>query len=102
MPTRYHGAHCLFQWRKLQYAVTNRMDFLDNKTVSMHVSDPPRAPVRAPCAENDWGEGKFGELTTCPRQHTKHCADQLERGCEGPHDVNEVELGFYRCRKMAW
>jgi hypothetical protein len=32
----YHDEHCLFQWRKLQYAMTNRMDFIDNKTMSMH------------------------------------------------------------------
>ncbi|KAI1815967.1 hypothetical protein GGS20DRAFT_275836 [Poronia punctata] len=33
---KYHDEHCLFQWRKLQYAMTNRMDFVDNKTMSMH------------------------------------------------------------------
>ncbi|ORY70414.1 uncharacterized protein BCR38DRAFT_471714 [Pseudomassariella vexata] len=33
---RYHGEHCLFQWRKLQYAMDHRMEFLDNKTISLH------------------------------------------------------------------
>ncbi|KAI1739814.1 hypothetical protein F4680DRAFT_459080 [Xylaria scruposa] len=33
--SRYHDEHCLFQWRKLQYAVVNRMEFIDNKTMSM-------------------------------------------------------------------
>ncbi|PMD45849.1 hypothetical protein L207DRAFT_400627, partial [Hyaloscypha variabilis F] len=35
---RYHGEHCLFQWRKLQYAMHNRKEFIDNKTVSLHHS----------------------------------------------------------------
>ncbi|KAI1122118.1 hypothetical protein F5Y10DRAFT_81771 [Nemania abortiva] len=33
--SRYHDEHCLFQWRKLQYAMANRMDFVDNKTMSL-------------------------------------------------------------------
>ncbi|KAK3315705.1 hypothetical protein B0H66DRAFT_518300 [Apodospora peruviana] len=67
---KYHGEHCLFQWRKLQYAIHHRKEFLDNKTVSLH--------------------------------HENHCADQLSAGCERPLDRNEVELGFYRCRKTIW
>jgi hypothetical protein len=35
---RYHGEHCLFQWRKLQYAMHYRKEFLDNKTVSLRHS----------------------------------------------------------------
>jgi hypothetical protein len=35
---RYHAEHCLFQWRKLQFAMHNRMEFVDNKTVSLHHS----------------------------------------------------------------
>ncbi|KAH8898066.1 hypothetical protein GQ53DRAFT_636274 [Thozetella sp. PMI_491] len=31
---RYHDEHCLFQWRKLQYAIANRVEFIDNKTLS--------------------------------------------------------------------
>ncbi|KAF2786852.1 hypothetical protein K505DRAFT_258992 [Melanomma pulvis-pyrius CBS 109.77] len=33
---KYHGEHCLFQWRKLQYGMQNRKDYLDNKTISGH------------------------------------------------------------------
>jgi hypothetical protein len=32
---RYHSEHCLFQWRKLQHGMHNRVEFLDNKTVSL-------------------------------------------------------------------
>jgi hypothetical protein len=35
MSNRYHSEHCLFQWRKLQYGMHNRVEFLDNKTVSL-------------------------------------------------------------------
>ncbi|KAI1198903.1 hypothetical protein F5X97DRAFT_322960 [Nemania serpens] len=34
--SRYHDEHCLFQWRKLQYAMANRLEFIDNKTISLH------------------------------------------------------------------
>jgi hypothetical protein len=34
----YHGEHCLFQWRKLQYAMHNQKEFIDNKTVSLRHS----------------------------------------------------------------
>ncbi|KAH8882503.1 hypothetical protein GQ53DRAFT_787382 [Thozetella sp. PMI_491] len=32
--SRYHSEHCLYQWRKLQYAVDHRTEFVDNKTIS--------------------------------------------------------------------
>ncbi|KAF2035099.1 hypothetical protein EK21DRAFT_41515, partial [Setomelanomma holmii] len=68
--SKYHGEHCLFQWRKLQYAMDQRKEFLDKKTISVH--------------------------------HTSHCADQISQGCEAPNDRNDVELGFYRCRRTIW
>ncbi len=64
--TRYHGEHCLFQWRKLQYSLDHHVDYVDNKTISFY--------------------------------HSSHCTEQLSQGCEGPHDVSEIELGFFRCR----
>jgi hypothetical protein len=66
----YHDQHCLFQWRKLMYAMDHNQPYIDNKTISFH--------------------------------HSGHCADQLQGGREGEDAVNEVELGFYRCRNTLW
>ena len=68
----YHGEHCLFQWRKVMFAIDNQEPYIDNKTISVH--------------------------------HTTHCADQMTSpgGIEDEHAVNEVELGFYRCRNTLW
>ncbi|KAL7952897.1 hypothetical protein V8C34DRAFT_318645 [Trichoderma compactum] len=66
----YHGEHCLFQWRKIMFAINNHEQDIDNKTISIH--------------------------------HSSHCADQLTVGREGDDAINEVELGFYRCRNTLW
>ncbi|KAH0522989.1 hypothetical protein TsFJ059_008049 [Trichoderma semiorbis] len=66
----YHGEHCLFQWRKIMFAINNHEQYIDNKTISIH--------------------------------HSSHCADQLTVGREGDDAINEVELGFYRCRNTIW
>ncbi|KAI0023018.1 hypothetical protein F4780DRAFT_777141 [Xylariomycetidae sp. FL0641] len=50
--SRYHDQHCLFQWRKLHYAMNNHMEFVDNKTVSM------------------------GHATHCANQLTEQCEPQ--------------------------
>ncbi len=34
MAPRYHTEHCLYQWRKLQYAMDHHTEFIDNKTIS--------------------------------------------------------------------
>ncbi|KAK0635028.1 hypothetical protein B0T17DRAFT_594768 [Bombardia bombarda] len=40
---RYHDEHCLFQWRKLQYAFEHKMQFIDSLTIdfphSKHCAD---------------------------------------------------------------
>ncbi|KAM0485396.1 hypothetical protein ACHAPX_001382 [Trichoderma viride] len=67
----YHSEHCLFQWRKVMFAMENQERYIDNKTISIH--------------------------------HSKHCADQIVEGhIEGDDAINEVELGFYRCRNTVW
>jgi hypothetical protein len=67
----YHAEHCLFQWRKIMFAMDNHERYIDNKTISIH--------------------------------HSKHCADQIVEGhIEGADAINEVELGFYRCRNTLW
>ncbi|KAI0391626.1 hypothetical protein F5Y17DRAFT_439820 [Xylariaceae sp. FL0594] len=71
--TRYHDEHCLFQWRKLHYAMTNRMEFVDNKTMSLHHAFH--------CADS---------ITTSPEP------------VQGGKVPNYVALGFYRCRKLFW
>lgn len=42
-PARYHDEHCLFQWRKLQYALEKKMKYIDTKTAnykhSKHCAD---------------------------------------------------------------
>jgi hypothetical protein len=68
----YHDEHCLFQWRKLEYAVDNRMDFIDNKTISMKHSKHCADQLSVTC-----------EIANGPR-------------------ANYIELGFYRCRKTIW
>ncbi|KUJ11015.1 uncharacterized protein LY89DRAFT_594845 [Mollisia scopiformis] len=69
---RYHDEHCLFQWRKLEYAYNHQMDFIDNKTISMHHSKH--------CADQ---LSISSEIANGPR-------------------ANYIELGFYRCRKTIW
>ncbi|KAB8349535.1 hypothetical protein FH972_023561 [Carpinus fangiana] len=32
----YHAEHCLFLWRKLAWAVENRLPYVDNKTLDLH------------------------------------------------------------------
>ena len=71
----YHDEHCLFLWRKLHYATTNRMEWIDNKTVSV------------------------GHSKHCADQLSVSCED-AHKGEEGY--MNYVQLGFYRCRKTIW
>ncbi|KAF2790400.1 hypothetical protein K505DRAFT_251253 [Melanomma pulvis-pyrius CBS 109.77] len=70
---KYHDEHCLFQWRKLQYGMHHRKEFLDNKTISMHHSKH------------------------CSDQLSANCEPGKETGYR-----NIVELGFYRCRKTVF
>ncbi|KAI1813967.1 hypothetical protein GGS20DRAFT_585980 [Poronia punctata] len=72
--TRYHDEHCLFQWRKLHYAMTNRLEFIDNKTMSLNHAFH--------CADS---------ITTNP---------EPVGGVSG--NPNFVGLGFYKCRKLFW
>ncbi|KAL7928079.1 hypothetical protein V8C35DRAFT_326250 [Trichoderma chlorosporum] len=34
----YHGEYCLFQWRKIMFAINNQELYIDNKTISIHHS----------------------------------------------------------------
>jgi hypothetical protein len=52
--------------------MTYRMDYVDNKTISI------------------------GHTKHCADQLTVSCA------IGGPGGLTEIELGFYRCRKTIW
>lgn len=46
---------------------------------------------------------RYIDNKTISIHHTKHCADQIVEGhIEGNDAINEVELGFYRCRNTLW
>lgn len=34
--------------------------------------------------------------------HTNHCSDLVSHGSEDPNGVNDVVLGFYKCKRLRW
>ncbi|KAF2125133.1 hypothetical protein P153DRAFT_389981 [Dothidotthia symphoricarpi CBS 119687] len=59
--SKYHGEHCLFQWRKLQFALDQKREFLDNKTISAHHTGHCADQLTAGCeGPGDWSEVELG------------------------------------------
>ncbi|KAH7321835.1 hypothetical protein BKA65DRAFT_379408, partial [Rhexocercosporidium sp. MPI-PUGE-AT-0058] len=72
---RYHTEHCLFQWRKLQYAMHSRKEWLDNKTTNWEHTTH--------CADLIGSKG-------------------YARQADGDGSKNSAGLGFYICKKTIW
>ncbi|KAI0158358.1 hypothetical protein GGR57DRAFT_44570 [Xylariaceae sp. FL1272] len=58
----YHNEHCLFQWRKVMFAIDNQLPYIDNKTISLHHTSH--------CADQLIAMGREGE----------HAVNEVELG----------------------